>query len=85
MNSLDTKRTLIKETLGSLVLNRVQDVLNLVYIDIYVPFPTASWNGHEYFITFTDTYYMRNPNHWTYLKFIKLTLKIKIYKVEVEN
>ena len=27
-----------------------------MYTDICGPFPTASWNGHEYFITFTDNY-----------------------------
>ena len=42
VNSLDTKRPLIKEILASLALNKVQNVLYLVYIDICGPFPTAS-------------------------------------------
>ena len=66
------------------MLNGVQVALDLVYIDICGPFHTASWNGHEYFITFTDNNsrygylycYMINPNYWICLKSIKLKLKI---------
>ncbi|CAL1397367.1 unnamed protein product [Linum trigynum] len=46
------KRTNIKK-LGA---NRAQDVLELIHTDICGPFPTASWNGHKYFITFIDDY-----------------------------
>jgi len=53
--------------------------LDLVYIDIYGSFPTASWNGHEYFITCTDNY-----SHYEYLKSQSLDI-FKIYKTEVEN
>ena len=54
----------------------------MVYTDIYGPFPTASWNGHRYFITFTDDY-----SHYGYLYLIheksqSLELKLKISRIE---
>ena len=36
--------------------NRCSNVLKLIHTDICGPFPTASWNGHTYFITFIDDY-----------------------------
>ncbi|RVW38157.1 Retrovirus-related Pol polyprotein from transposon TNT 1-94 [Vitis vinifera] len=36
--------------------NRATDVLELIHTDIYGPYPTASWNGQQYFITFIDDY-----------------------------
>nr|KYP54272.1 Retrovirus-related Pol polyprotein from transposon TNT 1-94 [Cajanus cajan] len=35
---------------------RAKDVLELIHTDICGPFPTASWNGQQYFITFIDDY-----------------------------
>ncbi|RDX91453.1 hypothetical protein CR513_26569, partial [Mucuna pruriens] len=35
---------------------RAKDVLELKHIDICGPFPTTSWNGQQYFITFIDDY-----------------------------
>ncbi|RZC02438.1 Retrovirus-related Pol polyprotein from transposon TNT 1-94 [Glycine soja] len=35
---------------------RAKDVLELVHTDICGPFPTTSWNGQQYFITFIDDY-----------------------------
>ena len=35
---------------------RAKDVLELIHTDICGPFPTASWNGKQYFITFIDDY-----------------------------
>jgi hypothetical protein len=32
--------------------NRMTDVLELIHTDIYGPFPTATRNGHVYFISF---------------------------------
>ena len=84
MNRLGTKRTLIKETLGSLVLNRVLDVLDLVYIDICGSFPTAFWNGYEYFITFIDNYSRYGYLYLLHEKSQSLDM-FKIYKAEVEN
>ena len=46
------KRTNIRK-LGS---KRAKDVLELVHTDICGPFPTTSWNGQQYFITFIDDY-----------------------------
>ncbi|RVW31572.1 Retrovirus-related Pol polyprotein from transposon TNT 1-94 [Vitis vinifera] len=36
--------------------NRAIDVLELIHTDICGPYPTASWNGQQYFITFIDDY-----------------------------
>ena len=36
--------------------NRCGDVLELILMDICGPFPTLSWNGQQYFITFIDDY-----------------------------
>ena len=57
--------------------------MNLVYIDICGPFPTASWNDHEYFITFTDNY-SRYGYPYFHEKSQSLDM-FKIYKAEVEN
>ena len=46
------KRTNIRK-LGA---ERAKDVLELVHTDICGPFPTTSWNGQQYFITFIDDY-----------------------------
>jgi len=67
-----------------LVLNRVQDVLDLVYIDICGPFPTASWNGHEYFIIFIDNYSRYGYLYLLHEKSQSLDM-FKIYKAKVEN
>ena len=36
--------------------NRATDVLQLIHTDICGPFPTVSWNGQQYFITFIDDF-----------------------------
>ena len=36
--------------------NRCSNVLELIHMDICGPFPTPSWNGQQYFITFIDDY-----------------------------
>lgn len=36
--------------------HRTTDVLELIHTDICGPFPMASWNGQQYFITFIDDY-----------------------------
>ena len=83
MNSLSTKRTLIKETIESLVLNGVQDVLDLMHINIFGPFPTTSWNGHEYFITFTDNYSYYGYLYLLHEKFQSLDM-FKINKAKLK-
>jgi len=35
---------------------KAKDVLELVHTDICGPFPTPSWNGQQYFISFIDDY-----------------------------
>ena len=45
--------------------NRRGDILELIHIDICGPFPTSSWNGQQYFITFIDDY-----SRYDYLYFI---------------
>jgi len=67
-----------------LVLNKVQDILDLVYLDICGPFPAASWNDHEYFITFTNNYSRYGYLYLFHEKSQSLDM-FKIYKVEVEN
>ena len=46
------KRTNIRK-LGA---KRAKDILELVHTDICGPFPTPSWNGQQYFISFIDDY-----------------------------
>ena len=36
--------------------NRTSDILELIHTDIYGSFPTAYWNGQQYFILFIDDY-----------------------------
>ena len=36
--------------------NRAIEVLELIHTDICGPFPTVSWNGQQYFITFIDDF-----------------------------
>ena len=35
---------------------RTSDVLELIHTNIWGPFPMATWNGQQYFITFIDDY-----------------------------
>ena len=74
------KRTNIRK-LGS---NRSSDVLEVIHTDICGPFPTASWNGQQYFITFIDDY-----SRFGYLYLIHEKSQamdvFKAYKAEVEN
>ena len=73
-----------------LVSKGILDSLNFSYLKICIKcimggsFPTASWNGQQYFITFIDDY-----SHYGYLYLIhekSQSLDIfKSYKVEVES
>ena len=64
--------------------NRASDVLELIHTDICGPFPTASWNGQQYFISFIDDY-----SRYGYLYLIHEKSQsvdvFKAYKAEVEN
>ncbi|KAL5555017.1 hypothetical protein UlMin_037253 [Ulmus minor] len=46
------KQTNIRKTCA----NRSKVPLELIHTDICGPFPTASWNGQQYFINFIDDY-----------------------------
>ena len=60
------------------------NVLQLIHTDICGPFPTISWNGQQYFITFIDDF-----SRYGYLYLIhekSQSLEVfKSFKVEVEN
>ena len=64
--------------------NRSSGVLELIHTDICGPFPTASWNGQQYFISFIDDY---SRNGYLYLIHEKLESldMFKIFRAEVET
>jgi len=55
-----------------------------VYTDIFGPFSVVSWNGHRYFITFTDDYSRYGYLYLIYEKSQSLNM-FKICKAEVKN
>ncbi|CAH9087614.1 unnamed protein product, partial [Cuscuta europaea] len=63
---------------------RAMDVLELIHTDICGPFPTPSWNGQQYFVSFIDDY-----SRYAYLFLIHEKSQVldvfKSYKSEVEN
>jgi hypothetical protein len=63
--------------------NRMTDVLELIHTDICRPFPTATRNGHVYFISFIDDY-----SKYGYIYLIKEKAQdldtFKSFKSEVE-
>ncbi|KAL4361393.1 hypothetical protein GQ457_04G013430 [Hibiscus cannabinus] len=97
VESRGTKRKLNKENLASLWHKRLghiskgrierlvsNDVLELIHTDICGPFPTASWNGQQYFITFIDDYSRYGYLYLIHEKSQSLDV-FKSYKAEVEN
>jgi hypothetical protein len=62
---------------------RMTDVLELIHTDICGPFPTATRNGHVYFISFIDNY-----SRYGYIYLIKEKGQVlnifKSFKYEVE-
>jgi transposase InsO family protein len=64
--------------------NRTSDVLELIHTDICGPFPTASWNGQQYFITFIDDFSRYGYIYLIHEKSQSLDV-FKNYKAEVEN
>ena len=64
--------------------NRCGDVLELIHTNICGPFPTSSWNGQQYFITFID-----DCSRYDYLYLIHEKSQsldvLKNFKAEVEN
>ena len=73
------KRTNIRK----LGVERAKDVLELVHTDICGPFPTTSWNGQQYFITFIDDYSRYGYLYLIHEKSQSLDV-FKTFKVEVE-
>jgi len=84
VNNLGTKRTLIKKSLGSLVLDEVQTSCIWCIQTFGSSFPTAYWNDHRYFITFTDHYSRYGYLYLLHEKSQSLDM-FKIYKAEVKN
>ena len=64
--------------------NRSSGVLQLIHTDICGPFPTASWNGQQYFITFIDDYSRYGYLYLIHEKSQSLDV-FKSFKAEVEN
>ncbi|RDY07775.1 hypothetical protein CR513_08064, partial [Mucuna pruriens] len=73
------KRTNIRK-LGA---KRAKNVLELIHIDICGPFPTASWNGRQYFIMFIDDYFRYDYLYLIHEKSQPLDI-FKSFKAEVE-
>ena len=69
---------------GKKDVNMCGDILELIHTDICGPFPTSSWNGQQYFITFINDY-----SRYDYLYFIhekSQSLDVfKNFKAKVEN
>ena len=80
IDCIKKKRTKIKK-LGA---NRTTDVLELIHTYICEPFPTASWNGQQYFISFIDDYSRNGYLFLIHEKSQSLDV-FKTFKVEVEN
>ena len=64
--------------------NRSIDILELIHTDIYRPFPKASWNGQQYFITFIDDFSRYGYLYLIHEKSRSLDV-FKNFKAEVEN
>ena len=70
-----------KRKLGA---TRAKEVLELIHTDICGPFPTPSWNGQQYFITFIDDYSRYGYLYLIHEKSQALDV-FKTFKAEVEN
>ena len=64
--------------------NRSLDVLKLIRKNICRPFPTTSWKGQQYFITFIDDFSRYGYIYLIHEKSQSLDV-FKNYKAEVEN
>jgi transposase InsO family protein len=72
-----------KISMRKYIANRMTDVLELIHMDIYGPFPTTTRNDHVYFISFIDNY-----SRYCYIYLIKEKSQaldtFKSFKSEVE-
>ena len=64
--------------------NRSLDVLELIHTDICGPFPSPSWNGQLYFISFIEDYPRSGYIYLIHEKAQSLDV-FKNYKAKVEN
>ena len=64
--------------------NMCGNVLQLIHTDICGQFPTPSWNGQQYFITFIDDCWRYGYLYLTHEKSQSLDV-FKNFKAEVEN
>ena len=64
--------------------NKALEVLELIHTYICGPFPKASWNGQQYFISFIDNYSRYGYLYLIKEKFQSLDL-FKAFKAKVEN
>ncbi|KAL6320066.1 hypothetical protein AAG906_004463 [Vitis piasezkii] len=64
--------------------DRCDDVLELIHTNICGPFPTPSWNGQQYYITFIDDYSRYGYLYLIHDKSQSLDV-FKNFKAEVEN
>ena len=64
--------------------NRASKVLKRIHTDICGPFPKASWNGQQYFISFINDYFRYGYLYLMKEKSQELDM-FKAFKVEVEN
>ena len=64
--------------------NKATDVLELIHRDICGSFPSISWNGQQYFITFIDDFSGYGYLYLLHEKSQSLEM-FKSFKVEVEN
>ena len=80
VNCIKGKQTNVRR-LGA---NRASDVLELIHTDICGPFPTTSWNGQTYFITFIDGFSRYGYLYLIHDKSQSLDV-LKNYKAKVEN
>ena len=80
MECIKGKQTNIRKT-GA---NRSKVPLELIHTDICGQFPTASWNGQQYFINFIDDYSRYGYLYLIHEKSQSLDV-FKIFKAKVEN
>jgi hypothetical protein len=65
--------------------NRTSGVLNVKHTNICGPFPTVSWNGQQYFITFINDFLVNMAAFISFMKRKSLSTCSKYFKFEVEN
>jgi len=86
LSDFDVSVECIKEkriNMRKLGVKRAKDVLELVHTNICGIFPTPSWNGQQYFISFIDDYFRYDYLYLIHKKFQSQDI-FKSFKVEVE-